>query len=156
MEASYVSIRHPNREKAESKATKAAVVLLLVVSAGIVGVVTVGGWSELQGATPFGVLIVLIYLLMAWYAARWSRGVLPTAGALAVLVGTLGAIAAPAWFNRDKTGFHNPALPPSFLGLLCLVLIPVSVLLIIFATRGFTQAWNVEVEERYGEERYGH
>ena len=43
-------VEHPNREKVESKATRAIVVLLLLVSALLIFVVMVGGWSELQGA----------------------------------------------------------------------------------------------------------
>jgi presenilin-like A22 family membrane protease len=148
MEASSnVTIRHPNREKAESKATKAIVVLLLLASAGLVAIITFGGWSALQGAQFVAIAAILIYVLMAYYVARWNRGVLPVASALAILIAVLAAIAAPAWFNRDKAGFHNPALPPSFLGTLCIVLVPVSLFLIAFAMRGFTQEWHVEVEE---------
>ena len=90
---------------------------------------------------------ILIYALMAYYVARWNRGVLPVASAIAILVAVLAAIAAPAWFDRDKAGLHNPALPPSLLGTLCIVLVPVSLFLIAFAMRGFTQEWHVEVEE---------
>ncbi len=148
MEASSnVSIRRPNREKAESKATKFIVVLLLLASAGLVAIITFGGWSALQGAQFVAIAAILIYLLMAYYVARWNRGVLPVASALAILMAVLAAIAAPAWFNRDKAGFHNPALPPSLLGTLCIVLVPVSLFLIAFAMRGFTQEWHVEVEE---------
>jgi presenilin-like A22 family membrane protease len=148
MEASSgVTIRHPNREKAESKATKAIVVMLLLASAGLVAIVTFGGWSDLQGAQVVAIATILIYVLMAYYVARWNRGVLPVASAIAVLIAVLAAIAAPAWFNRDKGGFHNPALPPSLLGTLCIVLVPVSLFLIAFAMRGFTQEWHVEVEE---------
>lgn len=154
MEASGVLIRHPNREKAESKATKAAVVLLLLASGGLVAIITVGGWSDLQGAQFVSIAAVIIYLLMAYYVARWNRGVLPVASALAILIAVLAAIAAPAWFARDKSGLHNPALPPSLLGLLCIVLVPVSLLLIAFAMRGFTQEWHVEVEETSGGEAY--
>ena len=143
-------IRHPNREKPEAKATKAAVVLLLVASAGLVAIITAGGWSDLQGAQFASIAAVLVYLLMAYYVARWNRGVLPVAAGLAILMAVLAAIAAPAWFARDKAGLHNPALPPSILGLLCIVLVPVSLLLIAFAMRGFGQAWNVEVEETRG------
>jgi presenilin-like A22 family membrane protease len=151
MEASAgVRIRHPNREKAQSKATKAVVVLLLLASAGLVALITGGGWSDLQGAQFVAIAAVIIYLLFAYYVARWNRGVLPVASALAILMGVLAAIAAPAWFNRDKAGLHDPALPPSLLGLLCIVLIPVSILLIAFAMRGFTQEWHVEVEESRG------
>ena len=147
--ASYVAIRHPNREKAESKATKFAVVLLLLANAGLMAIVTFGGWSALQGAQIFAVAFILIFVLMAYYVARWTRGVLPVAAALAVLVAVLSAIAAPAWFDRDESGFHNPALEPSLLGLICVVLVPVSLLLVAFAMRGFSQEWNVEVEEQY-------
>jgi presenilin-like A22 family membrane protease len=151
MEASSaVTIRHPNREKVESKATKAMVVLLLVASAALVAIITGGGWSDLQGAQFVAIATVLIYALMAFYVARWNRGVLPVASALAILVAVLAAIAAPAWFARDKAGLHNPALPPSLLGTLCIVLVAVSLFLIVFAMRGFQQAWNVEVEEGPG------
>jgi amino acid transporter len=149
--ASYVAIRHPNREKAESKATKAATVLLLLASAGVIAIITIGGWSALQGAQIFAIAFVLIYVLMAYYVARWNRGVLPVAAALSVLIAVLAAIAAPAWFDRDKSGFHNPALEPSLLGLLCIVLVPVSLLLVAFAMRGFSQEWNIEVEEQADE-----
>jgi lysylphosphatidylglycerol synthetase-like protein (DUF2156 family) len=147
--ASYAAIRHPNREKAQSKATKAGIAFLLLASAGLMVIVTVGGWSDLQGAQIIAVAFILVYLLMAYYVARWNRGVLPVAAALAVLVAVLSAIAAPAWFDRDKSGFHNPALEPSLLGLICIVLVPVSLLLVAFAMRGFSQEWNVEVEEQY-------
>jgi presenilin-like A22 family membrane protease len=147
MEASTVTIRHPNREKAESKATKAIVVMLLLASAGLVAIITFGGWSALQGAQFVAIAAIIIYVLMAYYVARWNRGVLPVASALAILMAVLAAIAAPAWFDRDKSGFHNPALPPSLLGTLCIVLVPVSLFLIAFAMRGFTQEWHVEVEE---------
>ncbi len=40
-------LEHPNRDKAESKATRAAVVLLLI-SAALLVVVTLGGFSEQQ------------------------------------------------------------------------------------------------------------
>jgi hypothetical protein len=150
MEASGVTIRHPNREKAESKATKAMVVMLLLASAGLIAIVTFGGWSDLQGAQFVAIAAILIYVLMAYYVARWNRGVLPVASAIAILIAVLSAIAAPAWFDRDKAGLHDPALPPSLLGMLCIVLVPVSLLLIAFAMRGFTQEWHVEVEEGPG------
>lgn len=142
-----MTIRHPNREKAESKATKAMVVLLLLASAGLIAIITFGGWSDLQGAQFVAIAAILVYVLMAYYVARWNRGVLPVASGLAILTAVLAAIAAPAWFSRDKAGFHNPALPPSLLGTLCIILVPVSLLLIAFAMRGFTQDWHVEVEE---------
>jgi hypothetical protein len=137
---------HPNRDKAEAKATKAVVVLLLLTSAGLILVITIGGWSELQGAQIVSFAYVAIYVGMAYVVSRWNRGVLPVAAALAILFAVVAAVAGPAWFSRDKAGFHNPALDPSILGLLTLILVPVQLLLIAFAMRGFQQQWNVEVE----------
>ena len=136
----------PNRDKAESKATRAIVVLLLVVSALLIFVVTAGGWSELQGAQIIAIGYIIVYLVMAFYVARWNRGVLPVAAALAILFAVVAAVAAPAWFERDKAGFDDPGLDPSMLGLLTAIIVPVQLLLIAFAMRGFQQQWNVEVE----------
>jgi hypothetical protein len=146
VEASGVRIRHPNREKPQSKATKAAVMLLLVASAGLIALVLIGGYEELAGATLIAVAYVVIYLLMAYFVARWSRGVLPMAAGLAIIFTTFAAVAAPAWFARDKDGFTDPLMPAGLLGVLVLVVIAVQVLLIIFAMRGFQQEWNIEVE----------
>jgi hypothetical protein len=137
---------HPNRDKAESKATRAAVILLLVVSAVLIAAVTLGGWSELQGAQAVSFAYIVVYLAMAYFVSRWNRGVLPVAAALAILFAVVAAVAGPAWFERDKAGFDDPALEPSILGLLTIILVPVQLLLIAFAMRGFQQQWNVEVE----------
>jgi lysylphosphatidylglycerol synthetase-like protein (DUF2156 family) len=148
------AIHHPNRERAESKATRAIVVLLLIASAALVLIITVGGWSALQGAQPFALFYAAINLLFAYYVSRWNRGVLTVAAALAVLFGVLAAIAGPSWFARDKEGFADPALDPALLGTLTFVLVPVQALLLMFAMRAFSQRWNVEVEvddDRYGE-----
>ncbi len=150
-----VVLEHPNRDKAGSKATRVAVILLLVASAGLIALITAGGWSELQGAQPVAFLYILVYLLMAWYVARWNRGVLPVAAALAALFAVIAAVAAPAWFARDKAGFDETALEPSVLGLLTLILVPLQLLLLAFAMRGFAQKWNVEVEHRRPDARPG-
>src|SRR6185503_13436756 len=39
----------PNREKAQSKTTKAIVTLVLLVTAGLMLVITIGGWPRLEG-----------------------------------------------------------------------------------------------------------
>lgn len=151
MEASSVQVHHPNRDKPESKATKAAVTLLLLTSAGLTAVITFGGWDALQGAEPGAIAYILIYALMAYYVTRWNRGVLPVAAALAVIFMVIAIVAAPGWFDRDKAGFDDPTLEPGILGLLTLILIPVQLLLIAFALRGFNQEWNVEIEVGGGE-----
>ena len=143
-----VTVEHPNREKAESKLTKAAVILLLVVSAVLIAIITVGGWSQLQGAQPVTFAYIVVYLVMAWYVWRWNRGVLPVAAALAILFAVIAAVAAPAWFARNEAGFDDPALEPSILGVLTFTLVPVQLLLTALAMRAFTQKWNVEVEHR--------
>jgi lysylphosphatidylglycerol synthetase-like protein (DUF2156 family) len=137
---------HPNRDKAEARAAKAAVILLLVVSAFLILVVTAGGWSKLQGAQIVAIAYIIVYLVMAYFVSRWNRGVLPVAAALAILFAVVAAVAVPAWFARDKAGFTDPALDPAILGLVTLIIVPVQILLIVFAMRAFQQQWNVEVE----------
>ena len=148
-------LEHPNRDKAESKATRAAVVLLLITSAVLVAIITLGGFAELQGMIPLTAFYVIVFLVVAFFVMRWNRGVLPVAAALAILLAVFAAVAAPAWFARDKQGFDDPALEPSILGLLTVILIPVCVLLIAFALRGFQQEWNVEVEVTDDDQGYG-
>jgi hypothetical protein len=144
-----VTIEHPNRDKASSKTTRAVVVLLLLVSAVLVLIVTIGGWSALEGAKAVQIAFIVLYLAIAFYVARWNRGVLPVAAALAIILLIFAAVATPAWFDRDKTGFTDPALSSSVLGLITAIIVPVQVLLIAFAMQGFAQAWNVEVERRH-------
>ena len=136
----------PNRRKASSKATKAIVALLLIVSAVIVIIISVGGWDTLEGAKPLQIAYIVIYLVMAFLVMRWNRGVLPLAAALAIVLLIFAAVSGPAWFDRDKTGLTDPTLDEDILGLLSLILVPIQILLIAFAMRGFQQAWNVEVE----------
>jgi protein-S-isoprenylcysteine O-methyltransferase Ste14 len=139
-------LEHPNREKASSKATKAIVILLLLVSVALFLIVTIGGWETLVGAQIMQIFYILVYLLIAYYVARWNRGVLTVAAALAIIMAIFAAVATPAWFERDKEGFTDPALPSELLGTISAVIVPVQILLILFAMRGFQQAWNVEVE----------
>jgi hypothetical protein len=71
---------------------------------------------------------------------------LPVSAAFAIVLLVFAAIAAPGWFDRDHAGYDNPGLPPGLIGLLTIILIPVEFLLIVFAMRGFSQKWNVEIE----------
>src|SRR3954454_873490 len=139
-------IDRPNRRKASSKATKAIVAVLLVVSAAIMIIITLGGWGTLEGAKMIQIAYILVYLLMAFLVMRWNRGVLPLAAALAIVLLIFAAVSGPACFDRDKTGLTSPLLDESILVLLCLILVPIQILLIAFAMRGFSQGWNVEVE----------
>src|SRR2546427_7072886 len=64
------TIERPNRDKAASKATKAVVILLLLISAGLVFIVTAGGWDRLAGAKAVQIFYIIVYLVMAYYVAR--------------------------------------------------------------------------------------
>lgn len=143
-----VRIERPNRKKASSKASRGVVILLLLVSAALVLIVTIGGWDALQGAQAIQIGYIGLYLVMAYYVARWNRGVLPVAAALAIILLIFAAVSGPAWFERDKTGFTDPALAASLLGLITLLIVPVQALLIVFSMQAFSQEWNVEVERR--------
>lgn len=66
--------------------------------------------NELQGAQPVALAYIVLYLVMAFFVLRWNRGVLPVASGLAVLFAVVAAVAAPAWFARDKVGFDAPLL----------------------------------------------
>jgi hypothetical protein len=141
-----VIIDRPNRDKASSKATKAIVILLMLVSVGLMLIVCIGGWVALEGAKAILIAYMAIYLIMAFYCARWNRGVLPLAAAFAIILAIFAVIAGPEWFARDKTGFNDPPLDEGILGLVTLLLVPVQVLLIAFSMRAFTQDWHVEIE----------
>ncbi len=141
-----IVITNPNREKPVVQATRATVVLLLLVSAGLVLIVTAGGWKVLQGAWVIQAAYIIVYLVLAFFAARWNRGVLPIAAALAVLLLVFALVSGPDWFARNKTGFEQPALNAGLLGVVTFLIVPVQMLLIAFAMRGFSQGWNVELE----------
>jgi lysylphosphatidylglycerol synthetase-like protein (DUF2156 family) len=154
---SDVIITHPNREKPVVQGTRATVVLLLLITVALLLIVTIGGWKVLESAQPVQIVYIAVYLLMAFYAARWNRGVLPISAVLAVLLMIFALVAGPAWFARDKTGFEEPTLSASLIGLLTLLIVPVQILLVAFTLRGFKQGWNVEVERRdpnAGADRY--
>jgi len=143
-----VVIEHPNRGKASSQLTRLLVVLLLLASAFLVAVVTIGGWNTLEGAKPVQIAFILLYLLLAYFVARWSRGVLPMIAALAIILGIFAVVAAPAWFDRARDGFTDPSLSSDLLGLICVLIAAVQAALIVVSLQAFRQAWNVEVERR--------
>jgi len=159
------TIVYPNRDKAASKATKAIVVLILLVSVVLMLVVTIGGWSKLEGEQPVNFVFVLAYLFFAFYISRWKRGLLPIAAAAGILLLILAAVATTgasgtSWFDRSNAGFAAPGslfggrvLSPDVLGLATALLIPVQALLIVFSMQAFAQGWNVEVEAPIDEAR---
>jgi lysylphosphatidylglycerol synthetase-like protein (DUF2156 family) len=153
------AVTYPNRDKAASKTTKAIVVLILLVSAALVLIVTIGGWSKLEGLKAVNLLWVIVCLIIAFYiATRWARGLLPIAAALGILMLMISFVAGTgitgtSWFDRNSFGFAAPhslfgsrGLGPDELGLITVLIAPVSALLIFFTMLGFSQGWNVEIE----------
>lgn len=149
----------PNREKAGSKAMKAVVALILLVSVALLLIVTIGGWSQLEGMKPLNFFFCIAYLIIAFYVfVRWSRGMLPIAAGLAILVLMVALVAGvglagTSWFDRSHAGFAQAqsllggnGLSADTLGAVTLLLIPVQILLILFALSAFAQGWNVEQE----------
>jgi len=149
----------PNREKPGSVTTKFVIVLLLLATAVLAAVITVGGWSLLKGGGGMGALCVIYAILYAFFAflvARWSRGILPVAAALSMILAIFCAVGANSWFARDKAGFDEALLPSSLLGALVIVLGLLQIVLIAVALYGFNQEWHVEEERPIGSgEDYG-
>ena len=143
-----IVIEYPNREKASSKTVKAIVVLLMLVTAALMAIVTFGGWEALQGVKFLSIAYIVLYLVIAFFIARWRSGMLPVAAALGTILLIFAAVSAPEWFARDKTGFDDPAIASEILGMVTMIIVPVQVLLIAFAMSGFRQNWQVEVERR--------
>jgi hypothetical protein len=139
--------------------TKWVIVLLLLITAGLAGLITIGGWSVLQGGSGMGIvcaIYALLYLAFAIMVARWRRGILPLAAALSMILAILCAVGAGSWFARDKAGFDEAALSSSLVGVLVIVLMVVQLVVIVAALYGFNQGWNIEEERPIGNgEDYG-
>jgi lysylphosphatidylglycerol synthetase-like protein (DUF2156 family) len=149
----------PNREKAGSITTKFVIVLLLLGTAALAALITIGGWSLLKGGGGMGIVCIIYAVLYAFFAyrvARWARGILPVAAALSMILAIFCAVGADSWFARDKSGFDEALLPSSLIGLLVVILGLLQLVLIAAAFYGFSQEWHVEEERPIGSgEDYG-
>ena len=125
-------------------------VFLLLVTAGLCGLITIGGWSRLQGGAAICIFYTLLYVLFAFLVARWNRGVLPVAAALSIILAIFCALATPTWFDRAKSGFTSPLFPEELLGLLTLLTVFVQIIVIGVALIAFNQEWHVEEERPIG------
>ena len=145
----------PNREKAQSKTTKAIVAFVLLVSAALIILIVVGGFERMQSSMIafFSLAWAALYIVFAILIARWNRGLLPVAASLAVIMTIFAGVAAPGWFSRSKDGLDSPILPEDLIGLLVVVLIPVQILLVIVSLIAFGQEWHVEEERPIGGQR---
>ena len=150
-----VAVERPNRKKASSKATRLVVVALLLATAFLMLVISIGAWDALAGAKALQLIYIALYLVLAFFVARWNRGVLPLIAALAIVLLVFALVSVPGWFERDKEGFTDPGISADVIGLLSALIVPLQLLLIAFAMRGFQQAWNVEVEHPADASRRG-
>ncbi len=151
---------HPNREKAEVITTKFVVALLMLATAVIAALVTIGGFSLLSGGAAMGVVCMIYALLYAFFSylvgRRWSRGILPVAASLSTILAIFCAVGANSWFARDKAGFEDALIPVSLIGLLVIILMLLQIILVVACFYGFSQDWHVEEERPIGSaEDYG-
>ncbi len=149
----------PNREKAESITTKFVLVFLLAVTSAIAFLITIAGFSLLTGGGGMGIFCLIyaaLYAFFAFLVARWSRGILPVAAALSMILAIFCATGANSWFARDKAGFEDALIPVPLIGLLVIILALVQLILIAVALYAFNQNWHVEEERPIGSgEDYG-
>ncbi len=153
-------VTYPNRDRASSRWTKLLVVAVLLISTLLMLLATFGGWSKLEGLIPVNIAWCLVYLVIARYVMRWARGLLPIAAALAALMLTFTLIAVSSldgvtWSDRGHAGyapvhsvFGGGGLSSSTMSLLTIAIAASQALLIVIAMRGFSQAWNIELELR--------
>jgi hypothetical protein len=150
---------HPNREKADVVTTKFVIAFLMLATAVIAGLVTIGGFTLLSGGGAMGVVCIIFTLLYGFFAflvSRWSRGILPVAASLSTILAIFCAVGANSWFARDKSGFEDALLPVSLIGLLVVILALVQIVLVVACFYGFSQDWHVEEERPIGSgEDYG-
>jgi hypothetical protein len=139
--------------------TKWVIVLLLLLTAGLAGLITIGGWKVLQGGGGMGIVCAIYAILYAFFAflvARWRRGILPLAAALSMILAIFCAVGADSWFARDKAGFDEALLSSSLIGVLVIILALIQLVVIVAALYGFNQGWNIEEERPIGNgEDYG-
>ena len=149
----------PNREKTESATTKVVLVFLLAATSIIALIIGIAGFSLISGGTGMAIVTLIYGLLYAFFAylvARWSRGILPVAAALSMILAIFCAVGAESWFNRDRAGFDEALLPSAALGLLVIILALLQIVLIAAALYAFNQEWHVEEERPIGSgEDYG-
>ena len=151
---------HPNREKADVITTRFVIAFLMLSTAVIAGLVTIGGFSLLSGGGGMGVVCLIFALLYGFFAYlvafRWSRGILPVAASLSMILAIFCAVGANSWFARDKADFKEALIPVPLIGLLVVILALIQLILIVACFYGFSQDWHVEEERPIGSgEDYG-
>jgi lysylphosphatidylglycerol synthetase-like protein (DUF2156 family) len=139
--------------------TKFVIVVLMVATSAIAALVTITGFSLLNGGGAMGLVCLIwaaLYALFAFLVMRWSRGALAISAAFSMILAIFCAVGIDSWFARDKAGFDEALLPSSLIGLLVAILALLQIVLIVLALYGFNQEWHVEEERPMGSgEDYG-
>src|SRR5665811_950921 len=71
---------HPNRGKADVITSKYVIALLMLATVVLAAIVTITGFSLLNGGVGMGFLCLIyaaLYAFFAYLVVRWSRGILP-------------------------------------------------------------------------------
>ena len=149
----------PNREKAETITTRLVLVLLLAATSALAFLITITGFSLLTGGGGMGTFCLIyaaLYAFFAFLVFRWSRGILPVAAALSIILAIFCATGANSWFARDKAGFEEALIPVPLIGLLVVILAILQLIVCAVALYAFNQDWHVEEERPIGSgEDYG-
>jgi hypothetical protein len=158
-------VTYPNRERRSSRATRTALAAVLVCSALLMLLVTVGGWSKLDGLEAVNLIWCAVYLVMAFFVMRWARELLPIAVGLGALMFVFTVIAETAaagvsWSDRNApyyapihSLFGGGGLSAGTLDTLTLVIAITQALLVAAAVYAYRQAWNIEYEVPDGRAR---
>jgi hypothetical protein len=150
---------HPNREKADVVTTRFVIAFLMLATAVIAGIVTIAGFSLMNGGGAMGAVCLIFAILYAFFSflvVRWSRGILPVVASLSTILAIFCAVGANSWFARDKADFDSALIPVSLIGVLVLIMLIVQIVLVVACFYGFSQDWHVEEERPLGSgEDYG-
>ncbi len=141
-----VVVTHPNRESAAAKGTRATVMFFLAASAVLSVIILVASWGVQAGAFLLWVLLTALFAYYAYAVASWRSGILPVAAGTALITGVFAAVSVTSWFNRGGTGYDQPAVPESIVGVLVFAFAVMQLVTVVLCLRGFLQNWHVELE----------
>lgn len=139
-------VTHPNRDSTASKTTRAITTLLLLASAILLAVITVGSWGAQAGALGLQIVIGLLLTFYAYLVVEWRSGILPVAAATALVAGIFAAISVNGWFNRGGAGYDQPLFPESLIGVLVFAFAILQFVVVVVCLKAFSQRWQVELE----------
>jgi hypothetical protein len=141
---SRTELYHPNRKKASAQTVRGANILAALGTAGLIALLMFVTWDVSQGWQWLQIVYALAFVLCAVMIMRWSRGALAFSATLAIFLIMMALVAGGSWFNVDKAGLTQAALPNGLVGTLTFALVPIGVLLIGLAAAGMGQQWQVE------------